>query len=75
MSRLDSWVREYQHLPAPQPRDAAAAMEDLTAYAAQSKEERLAVIDEMICECLEDENFGKLVEDVDESWRRIGLGF
>lgn len=73
MARLDGWVREYQHLPAPRPR--AATSENLAAYAAQSKEERMMIIDDMICECLGDENFVKLAEDVGESWRRIGLGF
>lgn len=73
MARLDGWVREYQHLPAPRPLEATS--ENLAAYAAQSKEERMMIIDDMICECLGDENFVKLVEDVGESWRRIGLGF
>lgn len=73
MSRLDEWVRSYQDLPAPKPRP--SPLSDLTAYAAQSEEDRLAVIDDMICEYLEDENFIKLVEDVEKSWKRIGLGF
>ena len=70
MSRLDAWVREYQHLPAPKPRD----MNNLAAYAAQPREERMAIIDDLICECLGDESFVKLLEDVEQSWRRIGLG-
>lgn len=74
MSRLDTWVRRYHDLPAPKPRE-AAGMNDLAAYAAQPKEDRLKVLDDMICECLEDENFVTLVTDVEESWRRIGLGF
>lgn len=72
MARLDGWVREYQHLPAPRPLEATS--ETLTAYAAQSNEERMMIIDDMICDCLGDENFVKLVEDVGESWKRIGLG-
>ncbi|MCJ1463892.1 hypothetical protein MMC07_002501 [Pseudocyphellaria aurata] len=72
MARLDSWVREYQHLPAPRPMEPTS--ENLTKYAAQSKEERMTIIDDMICECLGDENFVKLVEDVRQSWRRIGMG-
>lgn len=73
MSRLDEWVRKYQDLPAPRPREAPPS--DLAAYAAQSDEDRQAAIDSMICDCLEDENFVKLVEDVERSWKRIGLGF
>ncbi len=77
MARLDSWVREYQHLPAPEVgRDMAPSSLDggLDSYAAQPREERMAILDDMICDCLKDENFIKLVEDVDQSWRRIGLG-
>ena len=82
MSRLDTWVREYhQTLPAPKPPPAlassslATASDTLALYAAQSKEERMAAIDEMICECLKDPSFVKLVQDVEDSWKRIGLGF
>ncbi len=79
MSRLDTWVREYhQTLPAPKPAFPAAlptTSDALSSFAAQSKEDRMAAVDEMICECLKDPNFGKLVEDVEDSWKRIGLGF
>lgn len=75
MSRIDTWVREYhQTLPAPKP-PAGTASDTLALYAAQPKEDRMAAIDEMICECLADPSFGKLVEDVEDSWKRIGLGF
>lgn len=75
MTRLDAWVREYQDLPAPKPREIIAGdINNLAAYAVQPREERMAIIDDMICECLGDENFLRLLEDVDQSWRRIGLG-
>ncbi|KAL8704507.1 MAG: hypothetical protein Q9201_002316 [Fulgogasparrea decipioides] len=78
MDRLDHWVKKYQELPAPKPvaqPTLSADKDQLAAYAAQSEEERLKVLDNMICEYLDDENFVKLVEDVDKTWRRIGLGF
>lgn len=80
MSRLDHWVRKYQDFPVPIPKAAAALpssteKEQLAAFAAQPEEDRLKVLDGMICEYLEDENFVKLVEDVQMTWRRIGLGF
>ncbi|KAL8825961.1 MAG: hypothetical protein Q9191_004090 [Dirinaria sp. TL-2023a] len=73
MNRLDEWVRKYHDLPTPTPRP--APFSDLAAYAAQSDEDRLAALDTMICDCIEDENFIKLMEDVDRSWKRIGLGY
>ncbi|KAL8846064.1 MAG: hypothetical protein Q9221_008810 [Calogaya cf. arnoldii] len=82
MTRLDHWVRKYQDLPAPTPKPkpaiaipASTDKDDLAAFAAQPEKERLAAIDEMICEYLEDPNFATLCEDVEKSWKRIGLGF
>lgn len=49
--------------------------DQLAAYAAQPEDERLVALDSMICDYLDDENFVKLVEDMDKTWRRIGLGF
>ena len=73
MDRLDHWVREYQDLPAP--KSLQSEKEKMAEYAARPEEERVMVIDQMIMECLEDENFGKLVEDVEKSWKRVALGF
>ncbi|KAI9818791.1 MAG: hypothetical protein M1827_007611 [Pycnora praestabilis] len=51
-----------------------ADTENLAAYAAQSDQDRLVAIDDMICQNLMDDNFLQLCEDVENSWRRIGLG-
>lgn len=80
MSRLDHWVRKYQNLPVPPPPDpkpvpASTDKDQLAAFAAQPEAARLAAIDDMICECLDDPNFATLVADVEKSWKRIGLGF
>lgn len=72
MSGLDKFIRDYQHLPAPEPRPTAA--DDLAAYAAQPDEVRQAIIKDMIFDFLGDENFIKLAEDMSKEWRRIGLG-
>ncbi|KAI9708579.1 MAG: hypothetical protein M1820_003797 [Bogoriella megaspora] len=45
----------------------------LSNYASQSDEERKAVLGEMICNLVEDDNFKKLMEDVECCWERIGL--
>ena len=73
LSSVDTWIRKYHDLPAPKPPQ--TAKDHLAVYAAQSDEDRAKAIDNLICECLQDENFGKLVEDVEGAWRRIGLGF
>ncbi|KAI4223185.1 MAG: hypothetical protein LQ349_007478 [Xanthoria aureola] len=80
MSRLDHWVRKYHNLPAPSPPDpksvpATTEKDQLAAFGAQPEATRLAAIDDMICECLDDPNFATLVADVEKSWKRIGLGF
>ncbi|KAL8932313.1 MAG: hypothetical protein Q9216_006888 [Gyalolechia sp. 2 TL-2023] len=76
MDRLDYWVRKYQNLPAPEPvvKPRSTDKDQLAAYAAQTEGKRLEALDEMICDYLDDENFAQLVEDVDKSWRRVGLG-
>lgn len=50
------------------------ANNSLAAYAAQSDEHRLAAVDTFLCQNLMDDDFLKLCEDVERSWRRIGLG-
>ena len=72
MSGLDKFIRDYQHLPAPEPRPTAT--DDLAAYAAQPDEVRQVIIKDMILDFLGDENFIKLAEDMSKEWRRIGLG-
>ena len=74
LDSLDSWVRKFQNLPAPAPQP-QTAKEQLAEYAKQSDEDRARAIDNAICECLEDENFIKLVEDVERCWKRIAIGF
>jgi len=50
------------------------AKEQLAEYAARPDAERAKLIDDMILECLQDENFGKLCDDVERNWKRICLG-
>jgi hypothetical protein len=46
----------------------------LTGYAAQSREDRAATLDEFMASKLEDSSFTTLCEDVENCWRRIALG-
>lgn len=50
------------------------AINSLAAYAAQSDSDRHAAIDTFLVQNLMDDDFLKLCEDVERSWRRIGLG-
>ena len=73
LDSLHGWIQKYHDLPAPEP--PKTSKDHLAEYAKHSDEERAKAIDKLICDCLEDENFHKLVEDLEGTWRRIGLGF
>lgn len=73
LDSLHGWIQKYHHLPAPEP--PRTSKDHLAEYAKHSDAERAKAIDKLICDCLEDENFYKLVEDLEGTWRRIGLGF
>ena len=73
LDSLHGWIQKYRHLPAPEP--PKTSKDHLADYAKHSDEERAKAIDKLICDCLQDENFHKLVEDLEGTWRRIGLGF
>ena len=72
LDSLHGWILKYHHLPAPEP--PKTSKDHLAEYAKHSDEERAKAIDKLICDCLQDENFHKLVEDLEGTWRRIGLG-
>ncbi|KAG8532857.1 uncharacterized protein KY384_002735 [Bacidia gigantensis] len=76
LDRLEHWIRKHHDLPALQPTmtDQERDRERLAHYAAQPDEERLRIMDNMICECLEDDNFLSLLKDVERTWRRTALG-
>lgn len=72
LTALDDWIRKYHNLPTP-----AAPKSDkerLAEYAAKPDAERKKIVNNMVLECLQDENFMKLCEDVDRSWKRVCLG-
>lgn len=73
LDNLDGWIRKYHDLPVPQA--PMTAKEQLAEYAARPDAERAKMIDDMILACIEDENFGKLCDDVERNWKRICLGF
>lgn len=72
LDHLDEWIRKYHDLPVP--KAPVTAKEQLANYAAKPDEARAKIIDDMILECLQDENFGKLCDDVERNWKRICPG-
>ena len=88
--RVDAFIRKYgNHLPTPVPpplpppapappapqSPPQVSESDLIKYAELPEKERLATLDNLILDLVWDENFAVLCEDVEKSWRRIGLGF
>ncbi|KAK3714077.1 hypothetical protein LTR37_008106 [Vermiconidia calcicola] len=49
-------------------------MSSLREYASQSREDRIAILDEFMIANIENNNFTMLCEDVENCWRRIALG-
>lgn len=73
LDSIDNFMRKYHGLPALKV-PLQTAEEHLAEYAAQSDEDRISAFDNMVCECMQDENFAKLMEDVEGAWKGIGLG-
>ena len=71
LDSLEGWIQVHHDLPAP--KAPVTAKDQLAEYASKGEVERHKIIDNMICECLRDENFGKLCDDLEEHWKRILL--
>ena len=73
LESIDDLMRKYHDLPAP--RSSPQTSKDyLAEYTAQDEEDRVKTLDNLICKCIQDENFVKLMEDTEGAWKRIGLG-
>lgn len=68
MDQIDQFVSKYKNRPAPQE---VWLRPD---YLETSPEERQSIINDFICDNLDNEDFIKLCEDTANVWRRIGLG-
>lgn len=71
ISRMDTWVRQYGNSSGPSP--SIAEKSSLAEYASKSNDERDVLLDNFICNALEDEHFVKFAEDVCGRLRRTGL--
>jgi hypothetical protein len=67
MSEIEDFVSRHKHRPAPE------ELWQRPGYSEASPEERQAIINDFICENLDNEDFLKLCEDTGNVWRRIGL--
>lgn len=73
LGRVDDLVRSFRDVPAPtsEPR---TAKDYLAKYAAHCDEDRAKAIDNYMCECIKNDDFWKLMDDVEGSWKRLGFG-
>jgi hypothetical protein len=67
MNDIEAFISRYKHRPPPK------EIWQRPGYSGASAEERQAIINDFICENLENEDFLKLCEDVGDVWRRVGL--
>ena len=73
LESIDDLMRKYHDLPAPR-YSSRTSKDYLADYAAQDEEDRVKALDNLICKCIQDESFVKLMEDIEGAWKRIGLG-
>ena len=73
LESIDDLMRKYDDHPAPR-YSSRTSKDYLADYAAQAEEDRVKAIDNLICQCIQDESFVKLMEDLEGAWKRIGLG-
>lgn len=66
-SILDDWAKNSGHLFAA-PKPAQTPKQVLAAFVAQDQGTRIKNLDELIRECIDDENFVRLAEDVEGTW-------
>ena len=70
LDSIDKLMRKYHDLPAPK-LSPQTAKEQLADFAALNEEDRLKTVDKMILECLQDENFGVLMDTLDLAEDRV----
>ena len=70
LDSIDKLMRKYHDLPASK-QSPQTVKEQLADFAALNEEDRLKTVDSMILECLQDENFGILMDTLDLAEDRI----
>jgi hypothetical protein len=66
----------HNHNPASKPNDKAPALTEdhLSRYLSSPTAERIAFLENWMCELIDDDKFMTLCEDVDGTWRRFAFG-
>ncbi|KAM0805382.1 hypothetical protein BDR22DRAFT_395850 [Usnea florida] len=72
LESIDKLMRKYHDLPAPKP-PPQTAKEQLADFAALNEEDRLKTVDSVILECLQDKNFGVLMDTLDLAEDRVNV--
>lgn len=65
---LDTFMRRHRSGPVPK------ELGEGPGYVDGSEDQRQAILNDFICENLENPEFLQLCEDTEKAWRRIGLG-
>lgn len=68
LDELDAFITRHKARPAPK------ELWEAPRYAEADEEQRQLILNDFICENLENEDFLQLCEDTEKAWRRIGLG-
>ena len=73
MAQARHLIREVTHAPGDAPSTVAqpTVKDQLADFAAKTDEQRKEVLNQMIVQCLEDENFIELYHAVERDWRRV----
>ena len=65
---LDTFITKHKSRSAPK------ELWETAGYADADEEQRLIILNDFICENLENRDFLQLCQDTEKAWRRVGLG-
>lgn len=72
LDRIDHLIRIYHDPPAFR-LPLRTSKDFLAEWAAQAETDRIKAMNDLISECIKDEKFAKLMDDIEGAWKRIGL--
>ena len=72
LDSIDNKLRQFRDITTPKS-GPQTGKDQLAEYAAQS-DDNAKILDSFICECIKNDDFWELMDDIERSWKRIGLG-